>query len=112
MAKKYHPDLNPGNDYAKKMFIVVKEAYHTIEIEKDPKLKKLKEKSEKTYEKAQPERPFKSRRPVDFASMFESATPDEEDYKQSKWLKQFSMRDYKNQYMPVHYKNIDRHGLK
>jgi curved DNA-binding protein CbpA len=27
LAKKYHPDLNPNNEYSKKMFILVQEAY-------------------------------------------------------------------------------------
>ena len=112
LAKKYHPDLNPGNDFAKKMFIVVKEAYRTIEMEKDPKLKQLREKSEKMYEKTQPEKPFKSRRPHNFNQFAEENINKAEENKRSKWLKQFTMKSYKSEYMPVHYKNIDRHGLK
>ena len=39
LAKKYHPDLNPESEYAKKMFLLVKEAYRQIEADKNPKLK-------------------------------------------------------------------------
>lgn len=41
LAKKYHPDLNPNNEYSKKMFILVQEAYRKVENDKDPNLKKI-----------------------------------------------------------------------
>ena len=38
MAKKYHPDLNPNNEEAKKMFLEMQNAYRRIEAELDPEL--------------------------------------------------------------------------
>ena len=35
-AKKYHPDLNPDNEAAKKLFIEIQSAYRRIEAELDP----------------------------------------------------------------------------
>ena len=38
-AKKHHPDLNPNNEHAKKMFLVIQGAYRRIEADLDPNLK-------------------------------------------------------------------------
>jgi len=42
-AKKYHPDLNPGDDTAKMMFLKIQAAYRAIENELDPTLKNKRE---------------------------------------------------------------------
>ena len=38
-AKKYHPDLNPDDERAMKMFLQIQAAYRTIESELDPSIK-------------------------------------------------------------------------
>lgn len=58
LAKKYHPDLNPDNEYSKKMFVLVKEAYKKIENDKDPKLKAMRQEMEREYERAEDNEKF------------------------------------------------------
>ena len=49
-AKKYHPDLNPNNDSAKKMFIEIQIAYRRIEADLDPNLSEKRAKMFNEYE--------------------------------------------------------------
>ena len=37
LAKRYHPDLNPGNEAAKRMFILIQKSYEELEIRHSPK---------------------------------------------------------------------------
>ena len=49
-AKKYHPDLNPDNERAKKMFLQIQAAYRAIENELDPNIKKRRDNEYKDFE--------------------------------------------------------------
>ena len=50
LAKKYHPDLNPDDEYAKKMFMAVQAAYRQVEDDLDPNIKSKRQDSFNTYE--------------------------------------------------------------
>ncbi len=50
LAKKYHPDLNPDNEAAQKMFVIIQDAYKIIQMDKNPLLK---EKYRKEFNKYQ-----------------------------------------------------------
>mmetsp|Transcript_20027 Transcript_20027/g.14515 ORF Transcript_20027/g.14515 Transcript_20027/m.14515 type:complete len:89 (+) Transcript_20027:92-358(+) len=39
LAKKYHPDLNPDDEVAQRMFMSVQAAYREIECDLDPSLR-------------------------------------------------------------------------
>lgn len=49
-AKKYHPDLNPNNEPAKKMFLEIQGAYRRIEADLDPAMKDNRNKMFNEYE--------------------------------------------------------------
>ena len=62
-AKKYHPDLNPGDDTAKLMFLKIQSAYRSIENELDPTLKSVRDSQFREYETtARDGKPFTSKR--------------------------------------------------
>ena len=64
LAKKYHPDMNPDNTYAEKMFMLVGEAYRQIEMDHNPALRDARARASNYYEKADgSDQSFKSRRP-------------------------------------------------
>lgn len=39
LAKKYHPDMNPGDEAAEKLFLEIQEAYKFIQMDKNPLLR-------------------------------------------------------------------------
>ena len=39
LAKKYHPDLNPGDERAKQMFLSIQLAFRQIESDLDPNVR-------------------------------------------------------------------------
>ena len=63
-AKKYHPDLNPDDERAQKMFLQIQSAYRTIESEKDPSIRDRRQAEYMDYERRaeSAEANFKSRR--------------------------------------------------
>lgn len=84
-------------------------------MDKDPNLRKKRERAEKSYEPTQDASPFQSRRPTTKADIFGENVGDpnaHEDHQQFKFLRKFEFQHLRNDSMPVHYKNIDRHGLK
>lgn len=118
LAKKYHPDLNPDSEYAKKMFLLVGEAFKKIEEDKDPEKRKLRQEAENTYERTPDEREFTSRRKENTSAYYESYADSfgddaASDWNEEKYLRKFRFRNIRNTHnnMPVHMKNLDRHGL-
>eukprot|EP00347_Sterkiella_histriomuscorum_P018826 403344025 len=123
LAKKYHPDLNPGNEYANKMFILIGEAYRQVEIDFNPALREARKKAAEQYETTAEtiNRNFKSRRPENKTSE-DGQDPFEEtlngndkayDYAQEKFLRRYRYQHLTNNAnLPMSYRNIDRHGLK
>ena len=65
LAKKYHPDLNPDNEAAQKMFVVIQDAYKIIQMDKNPLLKEKYRKEFNEYQQTQSpdDVNFKSKRP-------------------------------------------------
>ena len=63
-AKKYHPDLNPDDERAQKMFLQIQAAYRVIENEKDPNIRSRRQAEFMEFEKRaeSAESNFKSRR--------------------------------------------------
>ena len=63
-AKKYHPDLNPDDERAQKMFLQIQSAYRTIEAEKDPNVRERRQAEYRDHERRaeSAESNFKSRR--------------------------------------------------
>jgi DnaJ-class molecular chaperone len=61
-AKKWHPDLNPDNEYAKKMFMAIQDAFRDIEGDIDPSLKEKRDRSYKEYDRTNEDSNFKSKR--------------------------------------------------
>lgn len=58
------------------------------------------------------ERPFQSRRPDNTTHIFRDREGEQEDYQEFKFLRRFNMTPYRNDYMPISMRNLDRHGLK
>ncbi|CAI2375136.1 unnamed protein product [Moneuplotes crassus] len=112
LAKRYHPDLNPGNEYAEKMFILAKEAFRQIEMDKDPSLRKKREEEHRTYEEEDKKDGFKSKRPNKFYEQFhEDPNTAAEAHQELKWMRRFNVKEHRSEFMPMHYRNIDRHGM-
>ena len=61
-AKKYHPDLNPDNERARKMFLQIQSAYRSIENQLDPNVKARRDQHYQEYEASSDDPNFKSRR--------------------------------------------------
>ena len=62
LALKYHPDHNPNNKEAEKMFVVVQEAYKLVQMDKNPLLREKYKKEFKEYDRQKDEDDFESRR--------------------------------------------------
>lgn len=58
-------------------------------MDKDPKLRHLREKAERTYEKTPDSQPFQSRRPSSYENFYQDLGAGQEDFQESRWLRKF-----------------------
>ena len=63
LAKKYHPDMNPGDKAAEKAFLEIQEAYKFIQMDKNPLLREKYSKEFNKYDQgSSSDSEFKSKR--------------------------------------------------
>jgi curved DNA-binding protein CbpA len=63
LAKKYHPDMNPDDKAAEKLFLEIQEAYKFIQMDKNPLLREKYSKEFNRYDQGSNDDPdFKSKR--------------------------------------------------
>ena len=131
-AKKYHPDLNPDDDKAQKMFLQIQSAYRTIESEKDPSIRARRDAEYMDYDKTDESSNFKSRRGSkardkaedddynkkkahgfnDDAKAYKHEYTTNYDYQEERFLRRYRYQHlFSKSNVPMSIRNFDRHGM-